>query len=359
MDSQTSLLVLNDDVLYLICEEVNGVVPLSSTCRRLRTMAAPILYRKLACSDRNKPARNRPNLEAFLDVVETSECCARFTRQLAIKKNEVAVVTDEEARKLSRALERLKHLRFLELHVNKGSGHILTALHKQQFPGVTTVALSLELRELMCSFPNVQNLEFTKLGAQVFSLATTLTFMRQARLSNLLHLDFGRKAMSWTPSALRRLSECLPNLQQLGTIRCGTGTDDIQVFEETITSLQAWTQLRVLSISFPMRVNPTARALRPRLSGRLMAHGSIDQSGNIHLTPDQKGSYMRDIGLLTFGSCPTLEEIWVEGEAVYEQGEKKGKDSLMMPRYRGDVDIQKEDLEWMPWKRREPGPFAW
>lgn len=98
-EPKSSLLFLNDDVLYLICLELDRVISLGSTCHRLRAVAAPLLYRKLALSDFRKPVWERPNLMPILDMIESSGGCARFTRQLSIEKHVLAGVSLKRQRR--------------------------------------------------------------------------------------------------------------------------------------------------------------------------------------------------------------------------------------------------------------------
>lgn len=130
-EPQTSILILNDDILHLICVELGNVVALSSTCRRLRTIAGPVLCKRVAFSDGLYPCQ-RTSLEDFLKMLATDSRYARFTHRLSVQKHVLAEISQPEAQQLAHVLTQLARSRGLRLAVNRGKGYIFHQLRDRR-----------------------------------------------------------------------------------------------------------------------------------------------------------------------------------------------------------------------------------
>lgn len=367
--TEPSLLALNDDVLYLICCHLPRVTPLSSTCRRLRNVAAPLFWRRMAVSEGGKANDRRSSLGELLPVLRTSPACARFTRQLSIVTSVFDEVSPSEATSLVAAVVRLEHLRYLQITVCKGSGHVAAAFGGTQCPSVSTLALCAELRDTIPSFPNVRHLRLERHVLSYIPTSKLFAWTRRAPFPHLRHLEIREDiAADGLSSILAHINACLPHLQYLGTFAYRDVPAWFSPRGDEFAALASFRHLRAIAVSISPRAGDAGMAALPVPDPRL-THGRRPVAyGHVPIPAVQcpvlraearREELARQLGSSAFASCASLEEVWVD-RADSPGGKKEAEvtASLLSRRRAGEHGLGGDGLVWTQYAERD-NAFAW
>lgn len=269
-DHTKDLLDLNDDVLYLICVEMdleyrlasqkatpNALPPrplldLGSTCKRLHDIAAPLLYRKLIHKEMR---RLQPrDTSSFAAGARASCLYKKYVQSIAVDKNAISEI--EEVESLLALLREVEKLRVLSLTADHGREHIAPAFRCWSFPKIDTLTISAATEDMLPSFPTLRALRIDPPNHYEDTIPCLPFISNHPHLlRNLCHLELGPKRLLWTAHVMQTLTRNLPSLTHLGTIHAdgSSGTNDEDwTFKDCASSLADLAHLRsIASASIP------------------------------------------------------------------------------------------------------------
>ena len=327
------LLDLVDDVLHLLCEAVddgsaNGpavasagqprtlrsIASLTSTCKRLRLLGAPFLYRVATIG------RDQSHEQAIASMASLNEAhhAHQHIRILRVAFKNVNIALDVVTG-LGEVLPKLSQLRDLDIYAPGKEARpavacgLQAALRGKTLPSVQTLILTPEMEAIIPFFSNVLTVDIPggmcgpNLGAageaREASCHRLISVLKCA--PKLRHLVYDPK---WTADQLEKLHADLPGLQSLGTVDMKylkyTRGDPVAIYS-LFPSLSLFKDLKVLMLAHVHSLNvnyhppgcgnayrgPNGQALRSRL--RLKREG-----------------YEEAIARAAFSTCKVLEEVW-------------------------------------------------
>lgn len=260
-----ALLDLNDDVLYLICVQVHeddqlaaGLRPrdrpprwlhrLSMSCKRLRGMASPLLYRKVTYTEDFANSRCDPSPKKFLDILESSDMYRKRIRILNIDSEDR--FEEGDCLRLIGLLPTLLNLETLKLILPRERMHVLRALSGKRVPAIKTLTLSLHYHPVATSFPYTKSIRIENpyLSDDLIPPFHFLGLRPAQQSSTIQHLDIRNLSPEWNHSLLRYLATSFPQLRHLGTLNwlANYGGRDRYRYEYDIRSLSHFTLLKTL-----------------------------------------------------------------------------------------------------------------
>lgn len=256
---------LNDDVVYLIClaaaragrsvthETQDDVKPspillsLCSTCKRVREIGAPLIFRKATLTDCKTNLVRLPSIDPWLTCMERSKS---FQRHMKFLNVELFSILEQDASRLATILKHTTNLRSLKLVTPQArettQERFIPVLKTCNLPKLEALVLSAGLEALVPRFDNITSLEVR--GEDRYASVSTEAVEQYAtedNLPRLQHLNlFG--PIQWSPAFLVALSTNLPQLQGLGTLRGGKPGYS---FEALLRIPDLFPQLRELTIA--------------------------------------------------------------------------------------------------------------
>ena len=322
----TSLLDLNGDVLYEICVvlEANdmrclrpqspwrrsppksSLLSLCSTCRRIRYVGAPLVYRRAAVIDPSLCRTERQDLESALSSIEECEPYQRYGRLLFIQLGDVQ---SKVARYLLRqTTSSLNNLEALRLEVNSFGNrqdvpeNLLEALRKDTswLPSLRSLVISENLEKLLHDFDGISSLEIRNRGpylnAPVFQQC-----VNSGKFSNLRELELN---IRWHPQLLNELNHQLHHLEALGVVgNCIWGSP----FLELLPALSCFPRLKTLTTVYASEMGVGFDP--PDCGNAYMGPGGEERRRKTEIEEEKVLEY---VGHETFEACRELKVIWME-----------------------------------------------
>lgn len=239
----TSLLDLNDDVLVMICQDLStspfqdfpstslSLKAFSATCRRVRSLADPILFHHVKFS---KGFEELPNALRTLNRRRNNSCIRRLTIKIPVFDFDLDLEWSAQvACRLAHFIRSLERLETLTVDVLwRVYPEVSTPFFEEVgfLPRVTTLQVASDTGLLITRCPSVVALVGSVIpNYQISYLQTT---------PQLFRIDVRSK---WDLQSLAFLSHALPNLQELGVVAIGRGCELLQ-------ELRHLRHLRVLAI---------------------------------------------------------------------------------------------------------------
>ena len=320
---QLSLAKLNEDVLYQICLAADDIdeerrlllarrhdpqfppalLSLCTTCKRLRTIGTPLLYRRATVRRWDEPWNKASDSCSDLSSIENCEPFRRYGRVLSM---DVAFYDRPYAAKRIKAL--LSVLRLLEkLRITSSMWmkdefvEILLTVDFQ-LPNLCTLVVTSELQKLALKFNGITTLEIPSSPAGVSCDRTEI--FREGKLRNLRHLELCPYGINniWNPASLDNLLLECPRLATLGTVKPVYG----ESFLTLLPSLARFPALRVLAFNHLQNLAPQYQLLTYNVGS--------PPGNNRERDRFEREKAAGEVSEAVFDHCRRLQVLWMEDQ---------------------------------------------
>jgi len=331
-----SILRLNDDVLYLICQQIEAdylraksmsswdsapprhLLEFAATCKRLRAIAAPITYSRLTHTDDYKTTSQFPLSSRFLYTLENSGLYQQYAREVTFRK---LWVRFDVLQRLAGAFTTLSKLQSLTFDIWKAPAETVRAFRFGQddasptmCPQVRSLTVNYDLQGLIRCFPNIRKLSIMgpyndQRGPP--TLETLLHWTTESALPNLRSFDLAPLSPHCVGSdsmwdLLKLLAERVPQLEHFGTLF----KHGLRVLYDTDTALLS---------RFPRLASLVVELDRPPMTLFMRVETCEDcdlrhKYRPSRLCADHRSEMLLFIGRRAFNVCPKLWKVELYGE---------------------------------------------
>ncbi|KAK3683090.1 hypothetical protein LTR37_020575 [Vermiconidia calcicola] len=370
------MLVLNDDVLFLVCvatenidiehqrfhghqhnpERPPAVLSLCMTCKRLRSVGAPLIYRKatvcrfgkcqlniggadmVAYTARQDHPHRIAEPRVVLSSIKACEPFKRYGKVFAVHLCDQLLLWDrslsEFVSALKTTLSTFPGLEELRLYGREALSFDEVCDPDSFLPRLRTLTLSDELQTLALVFAaTITSLQITRSFTGHVKFPTTIINKGTFKHLRSLKISSHQAGGNCTPELLKSLATHCPHLATLGTLSSARAGPPFITFLPFLARLP---DLTVLAIDCFERLGTQD----PPHTSDAWEQRREEQTVEVH---EQKEEIVRTIAHGVFRHCRQLRTLWMldQGRASCER----------------HIESCVEDVKWVPAGR--PDVFWW